>query len=76
MTNELTAIGTRLKKLGYASGNQMKLYGSVFEVLSDPMVVAENAVFFDATEVRTGQVKRVRIPLPVVAMASRERRAA
>jgi hypothetical protein len=66
----------RLKRLGYTPGSQMKLYGAVYEVLSDPVAVAENAVFLDAAEIKTGQHRRVRLPLPVVAMASKDRPAA
>ena len=54
----------------------MKLYGEVFEVVSEPIVMADNMVLVDATEQKSGQARRVRIPLPIVHMASREDKAA
>ncbi len=53
----------------------MKLYGETFEVLSEPIVMADNLVILDATEKKSGQLRRVRIPLPIVNMAT-ERNAA
>ena len=66
----------RLQQLGFKHGNQMKLYGEVFELLSEPIVMGDNLVFVDATEKKSGRLRRVRIPLPIVNMANRGRRAA
>ena len=60
---------TRLKGLGFAPGNQMKLYGLQFEVVSEPIVMGDDLVFVDATETRSGRPRRVRIPLPITKMA-------
>jgi hypothetical protein len=49
---------------------QMKLYGEVFDFLGEPMVLTGNFVVIDAQEKRTRQTRRVRIPLPIVHMAS------
>jgi len=76
MTEKHLNLSTRLKRLGFTQGNQMKLYGEVFEFLSEPIVMTDNVVLLDATEKRTGQTRRVRIPLPIVNMASGERNAA
>jgi hypothetical protein len=54
-----------LKRLGYAKNNQVRLYGEVFDF-----------VFVDALERKSGQVRRVRIPMPIVQMARMKRRAA
>ena len=59
MTQKQIHLFTRLKRLGFAKGNQMKLYGQVYEV-----------VLLDATETKSGQLRRVRLPLPIVKMAS------
>ncbi|HME34897.1 MAG TPA: hypothetical protein VKF84_06635 [Candidatus Sulfotelmatobacter sp.] len=48
----------------------MRLYGEEFEFLSDPIVVADGAVFVDAREKRSRQTRLVRIPLPIVNMAN------
>jgi hypothetical protein len=47
----------------------VKLYGKVFDLVSDPVIVGENFVFVDALEQRSGKVMRVRIPPTIVQMA-------
>ncbi|HXZ41848.1 MAG TPA: hypothetical protein VEG68_13985 [Terriglobales bacterium] len=54
----------------------MKLYGEEFELLSDPLVMGDDLVFVDAIEKKSRQLRRIRIPLPIVNMASAERSAA
>jgi hypothetical protein len=76
MTEKQISLSARLKRLGFTKGNQMKLYGEVFEFVSEPIVMADNVVLLDATERKSGQSRRVRIPLPIVNMASAERTAA
>ena len=70
-----TLCGT-LKRLGYAKGNQVRLYGEAFDLVSDPVGIGENVVFVDALERKSGQVRRVRIPPTIVQMARIKRRAA
>ena len=65
-----------LKRLGYACGKQVKLYGQVFDLASDPFSIAENVVFVDAVERQSGQLRRVRIPRTVIQMAKMKGRAA
>jgi len=48
----------------------MKLYGEIFDVIGEPMILTDDFVVVDAQEKKTGQVRRVRIPLPIVHMAS------
>lgn len=67
---------SKLKQLGFTQENQMRLYGQEFEFLSDPIVMADDAVFVDAIEKRSRQTRRIRIPLPIVNMASSGRKAA
>jgi hypothetical protein len=76
MTDKHSTLYTRLKLLGFTKGNQMRLYGEVFEFLSEPIVMTDDVVLLDATERKTGQIRRVRIPLPVVNMAKAEHAAA
>ena len=54
----------------------MKLYGQEFELLGEPIVMGDNLVFVDAIEKKSGQLRRVRIPFPIVKMANAERSAA
>lgn len=56
--------------MGFTKGNQVKLYGEVFELVSEPIFMADSIVLVDATERKSGQLRRVRIPLPIVNMAS------
>ena len=64
-----------IKRLGYAQNNQVRLYGEVFDLVSDPVSVGDNFVFVDGLD-RKGQVRRVRIPPTIVQMARIKRRAA
>lgn len=68
----MTATATlceRLKRLGYAPNIQMKLYGETFELVSDPIVLSEKLVFVDGIEKKSGERRRIRIPLVVLRMA-------
>jgi hypothetical protein len=76
MTEKQVSLCARLKRFGFRKGNQMKLYGQVFEVLSEPIVMTDDFVLVDATDKKTGQSRSVRIPLPIVNMANGERSAA
>ena len=70
MTEKQVNLTARLKRLGFTKGNQMKLYGEVFEVISEPILIADDIVLMDATDKKSGLSRRVRIPLPIVKMAS------
>jgi hypothetical protein len=70
MTEKQVKVSTRLKRLGFTKGNQMKLYGEVFDVVGEPILMADEVVLLDATERKSGQLRRVRLPLPIVKMAS------
>ena len=76
MANSTDQLGEMVKRLGYARNNQVKLYGETFNLLSDPISAGENLIVVDGQETRSGQVKRVRIPLTVVNMAKQQRKAA
>jgi hypothetical protein len=59
----------RLKRLGFARSNRIKLYGLQFELVSDPLIAADNVIFVDGVENKSGKLTRVPIPLTVVRMA-------
>ena len=63
-----------IKRLGYAENSQVRIYGQVFDLLSDPVSIGENFVFVDALDRKSGQVRRVRIPPTIVQMARLKRR--
>ena len=74
--NKPDTLCETIRRLGYAKGNQVRLYGEAFDLVSDPVSVGENFVFVDALERKSGQVRRVRIPPTIVQMARIKRRAA
>jgi hypothetical protein len=76
MTRQQVSLCTRLEQLGFTPGNRMKLYGEEFELHSEPIVMADNLVLVDAIEKKSGRLRRVRIPLPIVNMANGQRSAA
>lgn len=59
----------RLKRLGYAPNIQMRLYGEMFELTSDPIVVNDNLAFVDGIEKKSRKPRRIRIPLLILRMA-------
>ena len=72
MTATQIHLSERLKRLGFTREKQIKLYGSQFELVGDPIVMSDNVVFFDAVEQKSGQLRRVRIPLTIVHMAAQQ----
>ena len=69
MTTQQAHLFERLQRLGFTGGTQMKLYGEVFDFLSEPIVLTDDVVFVDAREKKSGPTRRVRVPLPVIQMA-------
>jgi hypothetical protein len=76
MAKKESGLCKRLKQLGFRQESQMRLYGEVFELLGDPLVMRDDLVFVDAIEKKSGRRRRVRIPLTILNMANGERRAA
>jgi hypothetical protein len=70
MSASHAVLCAKLKQLGFAERSEMRLYGEEFEFLSDPIVIADGAVFVDAREKRSSQTRRIPIPLPIVNMAN------
>lgn len=62
-------ISERIKRLGFAHQTQIKLYGAVFEIVSDPIVMSDSLVFVDGIEKKSGMLRRIRVPLPIVLVA-------
>ena len=74
--NHPATLCEAIKRLGYARNSRVRLYGKVFDLVSDPISVGETLVFVEAVERKSGQVKRVRIPPAIVQIARINRRAA
>lgn len=64
-------ICERLKKLGFTSERQIRLYGEDLQLISNP-VADEVGYTVVALTVRTGNLRHLRIPLPVVSMVERD----
>lgn len=73
MAKDKLTVCERIRRLGYAQNSQVKLYGEVFDLLSEPVSLGGNLVFVDARETKSGRLRRVRIPLHIVHMAAGER---
>ena len=67
--NQPQTVCETLKRLGFAQDNQVRLYGEIFHLVSDPISISENLVFVNARDGKSGKVIRVRIPPTVVRMA-------
>ena len=70
MTSQQSDLNLRLQKLGFTLGTQMRLYGERFEIAGEPIIVSEKLVLVDAIEIKSGKLKRVRIPLPILNMVT------
>lgn len=68
-------LSQKLQSLGFARGNQMRLYGRRFEIISEPIVVTGSLVMMDAIDAASGKLERVRIPLPILKTAGASRAA-
>jgi len=52
------ALVSQLRRLGFAQGNHMKLYGQKFEMVSDPIFLEDDKVLVDAVgEIRQDEAR-------------------
>jgi hypothetical protein len=72
MTTRHLRLRERLKQLGFSRDSHIRLYGSQFELVGDPLVITDDVVFVDAVEWKSGESCRVRIPLNIVKMATQQ----
>ena len=70
MASQTQPLNEKLKNLGFARGNRMRLHGEMFEIAGEPIVVTETLVLVDAIEMASAKPRRLRVPLPVLRMAS------
>jgi len=75
MTKQQLTLCERLKQLGYAQSKQVKLYGETFDLVSDPITIGD-LVIVEAIAQKSGDLRRVRIPLNILQMVRQELRAA
>ena len=70
MPEKLLPLITTLKGLGFTQGSQIKLYGKIFQITSEPLVATDVVAFVKAIERKSGRLKYVRLPLPLLKIAS------
>ena len=61
----------RLKALGYADRNRIRIYGEEFDLLSNP-ISDQHGVSIEAKSRKTGNARRLRIPLSIVQMIKKD----
>ena len=76
MTKKWGSLCERLKQLGYAKNQPLRMYGEDFDLLSDPQVVGDQLIIVDAVVRKSGVLRRLSIPVSTVQMVTNERRAA
>jgi hypothetical protein len=69
--NRESELCERLKVLGYASSSRIRLYGDEFDLTSNPFV-EDSGYAVEAISRKSGQVRKLRIPLSVLQMANSE----
>src|SRR5438309_1643929 len=72
MTPTHVHLCERLKQLGFSRESQIRLYGSQFELVGDPLVITDEVVLVDAVERKSGKSCRIRIPLNIVKMVTKQ----
>jgi hypothetical protein len=60
----------RLKVLGYANSGRIRLYGEEFDLTSNPFR-EDTGYAVEAVSRRSGQIRKLRIPLSVLQMADK-----
>jgi hypothetical protein len=72
---ELQEICDRLKNIGYAMYNRIRMYGEEFEVISNPYPDGKG-ISVEAVSKRENRARVLRIPLPVLQTVTRGKAAA
>jgi hypothetical protein len=65
----------RLKAMGYADRNRIRIYGEEFDLLSNP-ISDQHGVSIEAKSRKTGNARRLRIPLSIVYMVRKDLKSA
>ena len=69
--HENAHICERLKTLGYEHKNRIRMYGEEFDLISNPMS-DEQGFAIEAVSRKTGNARKLRIPLSIVQMIAKE----
>jgi hypothetical protein len=63
----------KLKALGYADRNRIRIYGEEFDLVSNP-ISDEHGVWIEARSHKSGEARRLRIPLSILRMIRKDLR--
>jgi hypothetical protein len=66
-----TELCEKLKALGYADRNRIRIYGEEFDLLSNP-ISDEQGVSIEAKSRKSGHARRLRIPLSILYMIRKD----
>ena len=69
--HENARICERLKTLGYEHKNRIRMYGEEFDLISNPLS-DEQGFAIEAVSRKTGDARKLRIPLSVVQMITKD----
>lgn len=69
-----TELCEKLKALGYADRNRIRIYGEEFDLLSNP-ISDQHGVSIEAKSRKTGNARRLRIPLSILHMIKKDLKA-
>jgi hypothetical protein len=64
-------ICERLKVLGYAHGKRIRVYGEEFDLVSNP-IADRDGIAIEAISRKSGNARRLRIPLSILQMISKD----
>jgi hypothetical protein len=69
--NRNDEVCERLKALGYANRNRIKMYGEEFDLTSHP-IADGNGFAIEAISRKSGNARMLRIPLSILQMITRD----
>lgn len=70
-SNRHIDVCERLKTLGYALHNRIRMYGEEFDLVSNP-IVDETGVVIEAVSRKSGRARRLRIPLSILHVIAKD----
>jgi hypothetical protein len=69
--SRVAEVAERLKALGYAHPNRIRMYGEEFDLTSNP-IPEENGFAVEAISRKSGLARRLRIPLSILQMITKD----
>jgi hypothetical protein len=73
-SNELHEVCDQLRRMGYAQSKRIRIYGQEFEAVSNPFPNADGIAIRAFSKRETAE-RTLQLPLPVVQMVTRQKRA-